>query len=181
MEMAFKVREMRKIFLIGFIFFLLFSPVQSFASEYILPYPASMPGSFFYKPRLFLEVVSKYWYFGNFGQFKYSLKEADKYLVEAKTLYEYGQYLHATNSLKVSDEYFKETLPSLVSARYEGKNIEQNRILLSKAAEKHIKVLEKLSNELPDKFEWKPEKAKPTIINIKKEIENSISVRSKYL
>ncbi len=175
---------MRKFFLIGFIFFLLFYPaVNVFAtSDYVLPYPSSLPGNLLYKPRLFLEVVLKYWYFGNFGQFKYNLKKSDKYLIEAKTLFEYGQYLHATTkSLKVSDEYFRRTLPYLLNARQEGKNIEQNKILLSKAAAKHIEVLEKLSKELPDKFEWRPEKDKPTVIYIRKEIENSIFIRAKYL
>lgn len=172
--------KMRRILFV-FVFLLVFVPIVYAESNYVLPYPSSMSGSLFYKPRLFLEAVSRYWYFGNFGQFKYNLKQADKYLVESKTLFEYGQYLNASIALKASDEYFEKTLPSLVGARREGKNIEQNRVILSKAAAKHIEVLEKLSKELPDKFEWKPEKAKPTVINIRKGIENSISVRSEYL
>lgn len=157
--------------------------VKVFAqSDYVLPYPSSMPGNFLYKPKLFIEYVSRHWYFGNFGQFKYNLKESDKYLVEAKTLFEYGQYLRAdTISLKISDEYFKRTLPFLIKAKNEDKDIKQNRRILEKAAEKHIKVLKKLLKELPQEFMWKPEKGKSTIIFIRRDIEQSISIRAKYL
>lgn len=163
------------------VFFLFFASKAYADSNYVLPYPSVMPGSLFYKPRLLLEAVSKYWYFGNFGQFKYSLKEADKYLVESKTLFEYGQYLNASIALKNSDEYFKKTFLYLSGAKDEGENINTNRKILSEAAQKHIEVLKKLLNELPGSFEWKPEKEKPTLINIKDNIEESISIRSKYL
>lgn len=168
-----------------FILLLLFEvfTVQAFAqSDYVLPYPSSMPGSLLYIPHLLFEQILKYWYFGNFGQFKYNLKEADKYLVEAKTLFEYGQFLHASSiSLKKTDEYFEKTLAYLENAKKEGKDISLNRKILSKAAEKHIEILKRLSSDLPQEFEWKPEKDKPTVIHIKKEIENSISIREKYL
>lgn len=151
------------------------------SSAYVLPYPSFMPGTMLYRPHLLFEVISKYWYFGNFSQFKYHLKESDKYLVESKTLFEYSQYLYAYKSLKKSDEFFEKTLPYLVNAGKEGKDTRQNRKILSQAAQKHIEVLQKLSNEMPDKFLWKPEKEKPTLINIRDNIENSISIRSKYL
>ena len=182
--MAFKIKKMRKLFLIAFILFtLMFYPISAYASSsYVLPYPSTMPGSLFYRPRLLLEVLQKYWYFGNFGQFKYNLKESDKYLVEAKTLYEYNQFLHAsTISLKKSDEYFEGTLSFLIKAQNEGKDILQNRKILAEASTKHIEVLKKLLNELPQEFEWKAEKEKPIFIHISKEIEKSISIREKYL
>lgn len=174
---------MRKFFLIALLVIFSFFPNYSYAdSGYVLPYPSSMPGSLFYKPRIFLEIVSKYWYFGSIGQFEYNLKESDKYLVEAKTLFEYGQYLHAANiSLKKSDEYFARTFPFIQKAKSEGKDIREKRKLLNEASQKHIEILKKLSNELPDKFEWKPEKAKPTLIPIKEDIMRSITIRSKYL
>lgn len=172
---------MRKLFLILFILFII--PNYSYAvSDYVLPYPSFVPGSLLYRPHLLFEQILKYWYFGNFGQFKYNLKESDKYLVEAKTLFEYGQFLHASAiSLKKSDEYFEKTLPFLLKAQKEGKDISQNRKILGEAAAKHIEVLKKLSNELPQEFEWKAEKEKPILIHIKKEIEKSISIRTKYL
>jgi len=182
--MAFEIKKMRKFFLIGFILFTLtLYPNLAYASSsYVLPYPSAMPGSLLYRPRLFLETLQKYWYFGNLGQFKYNLKESDKYLVEAKTLFEYNQYLHASSaSLKYSDEFFIRTLPFLEKAKNEGKDISEMRKTLREASSKHIEVLKKLSNELPQEFEWKAEKEKPILIHIRKEIEKSISIRTKYL
>ena len=75
--------------LICSLLFLILATSFSFAeSDYVLPYPSSMPGSKFYQIRLIWDEVKKYWYFGSFGQFEYNLKQSDKYLVEAKTLFE---------------------------------------------------------------------------------------------
>lgn len=150
-------------------------------SNYVLPYPSSMPGSFLYKPRLVLEKILKYWYFGDFGGFNYNLKESDKYLVQSKTLFEYGQYLLGQKALAKSDYYFFKTLPYLLKAKEENKNILQNRELLSQAAKKHIEVLQNLEKQIPEKFTWTPEKSKPSVLNLKDLIEKSIAVRNKYL
>ncbi len=140
-----------------------------------------MPGSFLYKPHLLFEAFLKYWYFGNFGQFEYNLKESDKYLVEAKTLFEYDQYLQGSISLRKSDNYFGKTLPYLLLAKKEGKDISEKRQILSQAASKHIEILNILLKELPPSFEWKPEKEKPTTIKLKEELDNAIGIREKYL
>src|SRR3990167_6873899 len=76
-------------------------------SSYVLPYPGEMPGNKVYKLNLIKEKLEKYFYFGNFSQFNYNLKYADKYLVEAKTLFEYKQFLLGDSALKKSDSYFK--------------------------------------------------------------------------
>lgn len=164
-----------------FIFFLFFATSVLAKSSYVLPYPSSMPGSSFYKPRLLLVSLLQYWYFGNFGSFSYNLKQSDKYLVEAKTLFEYNQYLLAYNALKKSDEYFKRTLPNLENARREGKDITQNRTILSAASEKHIEILAILSSQVPEKFIWQPEKDPASVLEIKSAIESSIALRSKNL
>ena len=123
----------------------------------------------------------QYWYFGNFGQFNYNLKEADKYLVEAKTLFEYNQYLLGYGALKKSDVYFEQTLPFLLKARGERKNISDYREILRQAAEKHQEVLIKMSEEVPEVFTWSPEKSLPTKLNLKDSINKSIEIREKYL
>lgn len=172
------------IFRTFFIFLLLFfsfSKISLANSSYVLPYPSSMPGSFLYKPHLIFEQIMKFWYFGNFGQFEYNLKESDKYLVEAKILFEYNQFLEASFSLQKSNSYFQNTMPYLILAKKEGKNISKKRELLREAALKHIEVLEKLSSELPDRFEWRPEKDKPTVIYIKDNLNKAVSERAKFL
>jgi hypothetical protein len=151
------------------------------ASDYVLPYPSTMPGSFMYKPHSILEEVLKYWYFGNFGQFTYNLKESDKYLVEAKTLFEYNQYLLGYNALKKSDEFFVKTLPFLEKAKKEGKDVNQNRETLSSAAQKHIEILKIIEKEVPESFNWQPEKSAASILDLKSIIESSILQREKFL
>jgi len=164
------------------VFFFFFSSKSAFAeSSYVLPYPSSMPGSFAYKFHLVYENISKYWHFGSFGQFEYNLKIADKYLVEAKTLFEYKQYLLAYKALKKSDFYFINILPQLIKANKEEKDIIQKRNILTYAVEKHIEVLEKIEGETPNAFVWRPEKALPTTLYLQKEIVNSVLLRKKSL
>lgn len=160
---------------------LIFSSSAFAQSSYVLPYPSSMPGSFLYKPRLVLEKLTKYWYFGSFGQFSYSLKQSDKYLVEAKTLFEYKQYLLAYNALQKSDEYFKKALPSLEKAKREGKDITYNRFILSSAAQKHTEILRALEKDVPEEFIWKPEREAPSVLKIRIAIQSSTRLRAKNL
>lgn len=168
------------IFLLFLFYFL--SPRNVFAeSPYVLPYPSVMPGSIFYKINLIQEEILKYWYFGDFGQFKYNLSQADKYLVEAKTLFDYKQYLLAYQALQKSDNYFKKIKPSILSARRNGKNIVDKEKLLKEAAEKHIEELTKLKQNLPTTFEWKPEKQQSRILNFQEALENSNEIRQEVL
>lgn len=150
-------------------------------SSYVLPYPSSMPGSLNYKPHLIYENLSKYWYFGNFGQFEYSLKMADKYLVEAKTLFDYKQYLLGVESLEKSNYYFKNSLPSLRNAEREGKSISQKRSVLKEAALKHMEYLEKMDLNTPDIFIWELEKSSPTTLLLKKAFMDSVNMRKDNL
>ena len=106
---------------------------------------------------------------------------ADKYLVEAKILFEYKQYLLGYKALKKSDQYFIDILPNLIRAEKNGKNTLQKRIILKEAARKHIETLNKMQIDSPDVFNWQPEKALPTTLGIKGAIEYSINVRKKDL
>src|SRR5690242_11831315 len=132
------------VFLLVTYYYLVFPSCIFAKSTYVLPYPSTMPGSFYYKLHLALEEFMQYWYYGNFGQFKYNLKESDKYLVEAKTLFEYNQYLLGYKALKKSDSYFQKTKPFLAKAQKEGNSIVDKISLLQQAAAKHIEVLEKI-------------------------------------
>ncbi|MEX2013175.1 MAG: hypothetical protein WD967_02120 [Candidatus Levyibacteriota bacterium] len=175
---------MRKFFwvpLLVFIFFIFFTASSLAQSSYVLPYPSAMPGNFLYKPRLIFEKVAQLWYFGNFGQFAYSLKQSDKYLVQAKTLFEYNQYLLAYDALKKSDRYFEKTFLNLEGAEDEGKDISQNRKTLSLAAEKHTELLAEIKEVVPAKFNWQPEKSASTLLDLESAIKSSISIRMKYL
>lgn len=171
--------RMGKIIVVISIIFFLF-PNYTFA-DYVLPYPSAMPGNILYKINLVKDSLLKFWYFGDFGQFYYHLKESDKYLVETKTLFEYKQYLLAYKALQKSDDYFVKTLPNLNSAQKSGKNIKNDREILRSAVLKHTEILSKIIREVPETFVWKPEKEKPTTLKIKQKIDQSISIRTKYL
>lgn len=150
-------------------------------TDYVLPYPSFMPGSKFYSVHQIWEKIIQYWYFGNFSQFKYNLSQSDKYLVEAKTLFEYKQYLLGYQALKKSDNLFSMVPFYLQRAKQEGKNIDQKQEVFKQAALKHIEVLTKMQSIVPEHFVWKPEKDSSTNLFLREAIQNSISIRNKWI
>ena len=176
------MRNEKFIYLFALVLFLFLLPRIVFAqSSYVLPYPSSMPGSLAYKFHLIYETLSKYWYFGDFGQFDYNLKMTDKYLVEAKTLFEYEQFLLGHKALQKSNFYFKNILPFLEVAKSKNKNIVKKRAIFKEASLKHVEVLKGLKREVPGIFVWKPEKSSPTTLYLQRTIENSVLLREKDL
>jgi len=168
-----------RLLILVFFISVFFKTIVFAQSNYVLPYPPNMPGSLSYKIHLIYENVSRYWYFGNFGQFDYNLKLSDKYLVEAKTLFEYKQYLLGYKALKKSDQYFINILPNLVKAEKDGKNIVQKKAILNEASQKHIELLDKMEKSVPSTFIWQPEKSTPTTLDLKKTIDESIHLVEK--
>lgn len=150
-------------------------------SSYVLPYPSSMPGNLTYNFHIVFEKISEYWHFGNFGQFGYNLKMADKYLVQAKTLFEYKQYLLGHKALKKSDLHFSKIMSFLEKASGKKKNISNKTAILKEAALKHIEILEKIDVETPNVFNWQPEKALATTLYLKKDIETAVNIRKNNL
>lgn len=162
--------------------FLLVFPSNTFAeSTYVLPYPSYMPGNKFYKISQLEEKILKYWYFGNLGQFKYNLKYADKYLVEAKTLYEYKQYIWAEKAINKSDEYFQATIDSYKKIKQSDVKIRTIDQLFYEAATKHIDVLKQIDENTPDTFPWFVTEKITLNLPIKNEIDQAILLRSKAL
>ena len=83
---------------------------SSVFADYTLPYPSYMPGNKLYKASRLFDELQKYWHWGNIASVKYRLKIADKYLVEAKVLFEYKQYVLALDALERSDMHIKSLL-----------------------------------------------------------------------
>lgn len=159
------------------IIFLSFSNRAFAQSDYVLPYPSFMPGSTFYKFHLVLEEIQKYWYFGNFGQFMYNLKQSDKYLVEAKILFEYDQYLLGEQALVKSNNYFIKATPFLTKAKNEGKDVSEKKQFLDRAAQKHKEVLRHLLTIVPETFIWQPERSSLVRLNLSEVTKRSIKIR----
>lgn len=158
------------------LFFIFYTSVLA-ASSYVLPYPGIMPGNKLYKAHVIFEEIQKYMYFGDFGQFKYNLSESDKYLVEAKTLFEYDQYPLALKSLQKSNAYFKKVPSHLTSAKKNGKNISEKMLIFKSAKEKHIEVLQEIVKTVPEIFTWQDEKKSPLTLNLHKELKEAIRTR----
>jgi hypothetical protein len=170
------------LWLLFLIIFFFFKTNTSFAqSNYVLPYPPPMPGNFLYKIRLVSEQIQRYWYFGNFGQFSFSLKQSDKYLVQAKTLFEYKQYLLGDEALKKSDMHFKKAPKYLSYAKKENKNIDRQQKILKDAALKHIEILNEIKIYAPKEIIWNPEKSLPTKIFLSSKLTEAIHIRQSCL
>lgn len=167
-----------KYFVLTYLVFFLLSVQQiDAASSYVLPYPSEMPGSRFYKVNQVWEKLMKYWHFGSFAAFSYNLQRADKYLVEAKTLFEYNQYKLGFDALEKSNSYFEKVPLALLEARREGKIITEKEKILKNASLKHREVLEDLKTSTPAEFTWTPEFFPAQKLDIGNLITKSIALR----
>lgn len=153
---------------------------QTVKSSYVLPYPGFMPGNKLYKVYTLFDIIEKYYSFGDFAQFSYNLSKSDKYLVEAKTLFEYNQYPLALAALQRSDHYFKNTYPNLMIAKKHGKDISDKIQALNSASQKHQEVLLGIMSLVPRTFVWQDEKKLPITLYIHDAIQKSIKIRQAY-
>jgi hypothetical protein len=170
---------MRKLLLLLGCIIFLFIGLSSVQASYVLPYPSYMPGNKMYRVMRIVDAVKRYWYWGNIAQVKYHQGLADKYLVEAKTLFEYKQYLLATTALLRSDTQISAILPFLDKARQQGVDTKELAQSLVEETSVHLSVLEIMKNQLPKEFVWTPEKAKATDLQIGAMLENSLALREK--
>lgn len=126
--------------------------------------------------RLFDE-AKRYWYWGNIASYRYLLGQSDKALVEAKTLFAYGQYLLALAALDRSNGYIQKIPDVLWKARQEGKEISKYEREYREAKAYHTEVLEALMKEVPEEFTWQPQRGPSTVLPIREEILKAIQLR----
>lgn len=155
-----------------------YTGAASVHAEYVLPYPGYMPGNKLYTISRLIDRVRQLFFFGNISAYKYHLGLSDKYLMEAKTLFEYKQYLLASDALLRSDSEFARVPVYLKRAASEGKDVRAFAFMLREAAVRHMQVLTGLQSVLPEAFEWKPEKSNATDLPIKEMLRQSIRVRN---
>ena len=160
-----------------FLLLILFIPQVHAESNYVLPYPQAMPGSKFYVLDKIQETLLKYYSFGNLSKITYHRSFSDKYLVEAKTLFEYKQYLLATEAITKSNNHFQEQNTYMMSAKKEGKDISEVKDTLHSQIEKHIEVLELLIVSTPQEFNWTSEIGSASKLFIHKLLNDSIRIR----
>lgn len=142
--------------------------ILGFFAIYVLPYPSYLPGHALYNVSRVADEIKRYWSWGNIASIKYHLSLSDKYLVEAKTLFEYKQYLLATDALARSDGQFQ---------KLGAKDIRNLSSVVNDARDKHVEILEKLLQELPKEYLWTPEKSAPTQLFLSNDIRRAIRIR----
>gem|GEM_PF-614034 len=150
-------------------------------AEYVLPYPSYMPGNKIYSVSRIMDKLKNYWYWGTIAQIKYHLSLSDKYLVEAKTLFEYKQYLLATDALSRSDAALADVSKLLEKGNKENKNMVQYEELIHNAMLVHLEKLEGMKELLPSEFTWTPEKKDATNLPIEQLLDRSILIRKNIL
>ena len=103
-----------------------------------------MPGHKLYKVKEIWDGFRSFFMWGNFTRFTYELKQADKNLVEAKTMFEYGQTEFGKQALVKYRTHISKLPGLLGDAKKEGKNTSEKENLLRSALDKHQKVLKLL-------------------------------------
>lgn len=167
-------------FLLALITYYLVLPRSVFA-EYVLPYPSYMPGNTLYKITRITDILKGYWYFGNIAQIRYHLGLSDKYLVEAKTLMEYKQYLLGDDALNRSNKEFSALPAYIEKTKHEYTDISSFQKTIGGAAAAHDAVLQKLETMVPVQFTWTPEKSTATQLFLQKDIEQARALRQEVL
>lgn len=158
------------------LFTVLFVTPQVYA-QYVLPYPSYMPGNTLYRISRIADILKAYWYWGSIASFRYHLGLADKYLVEAKTLFEYKQYLLASDAMNRSNEHFQKLPLYMKRAVGEHKDVTILKRTAKEAALEHIRIMENISASTPEEFIWLPEKSQASTIPIGRNIREGIDIR----
>lgn len=151
--------------------------VRPVFAEYVLPYPSYMPGNKLYTISRLIDRVKEPLYFGNISSYKYHLGLADKYIVEAKILFEYKQYLLATDALKRSNNEFARVPVYLILAKAEGKDVSKFTFGLSEAASLHKQLITRFMEIVPQTFTWTPEKSDAIDLPLYSLFRESVMVR----
>lgn len=163
--------------IVAVLFFVFATPAYA---AYVLPYPSFMPGNKLYVVSTLLDRAQRYWHFGSIAKIKYHMALSDKYLVEAKTLFEYKQYLLATNALMRSNVQFQNIHTFLKQAQQEGKDVHIWQQMVHQQSSVHTDVLMSLQKYLPEDFLWQPEKEQATQLSLADLVQESISIRRAY-
>jgi hypothetical protein len=118
-----------------------------------------MPGNKLYTVTRLVDRAKAYWHWGERAQKKYHMMLADKYLVEAKVLFEYGQYLLAVDALERSNARIRQASSEEQLAE-------------------HVRILTGIKADVPENFAWTPEKETPQTLELHILIDEAITLRT---
>lgn len=172
---------MKKIYYIGIYISLLttsyYLPIKPTFASYMLPYPSVMPGNKIYKVMKLVDSAKKYWYWGSIASASYHRELADKFLVEAKTLMEYQQYLLGVDALRRSDEQVQQILPYIKRGKSEGKDMSLQQQKVIEQMIEHERVIVLMKSSVPSETVWTPEKTAATALPLHALLQNAYDIR----
>jgi predicted nucleic acid-binding Zn-ribbon protein len=137
-----------------------------------------MPGHKLYRVMRLFDDAKRYWYWGSLSSYRYNLGQSDKALVEAKTLFEYRQYLLAVHALERSNRSLQRVPDFLRQAKDKGKNIEKYIQEFGNAMDEHKRLITAIKQDTPEKFTWAPEKNTPQVLSIRQALFESEKIRN---
>lgn len=146
-------------------------------AAYVLPYPSYMPGHALYEISEVIDQLKYWWNWGSLSRAKITLALADKKIVEARVLSEYGQHYLATKAVASSDTHVHQLPLLLEEAKEEGKDIEQLRTRIVDFSQKHIEVITVMKSYSPDEIDWHLETGSTTELSIHDLLDESIATR----
>lgn len=159
------------------IFFMILTLARFVDASYVLPYPSLMPGHKLYGVIRIVDDLKRYWYWGNLASYRYSLGQSDKALIEAKTLFEYGQFPLAIAALARSNNHLAGAPQALARAKQEGKVMGRYEEEFNEAMREHAKIITRLLEIVPEEFTWRPEKENPTLLHLHTELTKALLLR----
>lgn len=157
--------------------FLFTASAHNAYASYMLPYPSFMPGNKLYRLTRVADKIKVYWSFGSIARAKAYMSLSDKYLVEAKTLFEYQQYLLGADALKRSNSAFEQIPIYIQQGRSERKDMSGIVTQLKEEVVVHEKMLSQMAKDTPQEFLWTPEKTNATNLSLLQYIEGAIKIR----
>lgn len=163
--------------LCSLLLFLSTAAINHVHASYMLPYPSYMPGNKLYQLSRILDKVKLYWSYGSIAKAKVYMNLSDKYLVEAKTLFEYKQYLLGADALKRSNSAFEQIPIYIQIGRSERKEMSGVITQIIEGVVVHTQLLAQMEKEVPQEFLWTPEKTGSTNLPLSEYIKAAIKIR----
>lgn len=168
-------------FLVCLLGILLLASIHQVHAAYVLPYPSYMPGNKIYKISRIIDRVKLVWSFGSIAQSKAHMSLSDKYLVEAKTLFEYKQYLLGVDALLRSNKEFEQLPLFIHRGSSERKDMSAIIIMLREEGEVHTQILSGMADIAPKEFLWNPEKSAATKLSLHELIDGAKKTRKSVI
>ena len=141
-----------------------------YAVEYSLPRSSFLPGQLLYRISRNLDRVRAWFVWTPTAAVRYHLSLADKYLVEAETLFQNKRYPYAMDALERSNLEFERIPGFLTKTEADGANTELLKDRVRTAADAHVTVLISLEPEVPEVDAWTDENGEFTEVRIREQL-----------